>query len=356
MDLLDKIQDIANKVKKLGESLQTEEATKNALIMPFISALGYDVFDPSEVIPEFVADVGIKKGEKVDYAVKKDDKVIFLIECKRSIASLSNNHASQLHRYFHVTSARFGILTNGIEYRFYSDLEQPNKMDEKPFFIFNMLNYKEHQINELKKFSKTTFSLDEIVNTASKLKYVNAIKHILNEELEEPSESFVKFFASQIYSGRITQTRADQFTKIVKNAFSQFIKSKISESFETALSKNEENENQENIDEEINLVEKEDGIVTTEEEIEGYHIIKAVLRNDVDVKRIAMRDTKSYCGILLDDNNRKPICRLQFNSSNHYISIFSNKVEEKIPIEKLEDIYKYSEKLKNTVKEYDSKK
>lgn len=96
--------------------------------MPFISALGYDVFNPTEVIPEFTADIGIKKGEKVDYAVKKDDQVILLFECKWCGADLSKDHASQLHRYFSVTEARFSILTNGIEYRFYSDIDEPNKI------------------------------------------------------------------------------------------------------------------------------------------------------------------------------------------------------------------------------------
>jgi len=75
MDFIEQLQSLATKTNKLCSVLQTEEATKNALIMPFINILGYDIFDPTEVIPEFIADIGIKKGEKVDYAIVKDGKI-----------------------------------------------------------------------------------------------------------------------------------------------------------------------------------------------------------------------------------------------------------------------------------------
>jgi hypothetical protein len=123
--------------------IQTEEATKNAFILPFIGILGYDVFDPSEVVPEFTADVGTKKGEKVDYAIIRDKKVIMLFECKACDANLDESHASQLYRYFSVTESRIGVLTNGILYRFYTDLEEPNKMDSKPFMELNIIEIQE---------------------------------------------------------------------------------------------------------------------------------------------------------------------------------------------------------------------
>ena len=352
MDLIDKVQDIANKIPKLKDVLKTEEATKNALIMPFISALGYDVFDPTEVIPEFTADVGIKKGEKVDYAIKKDENVIILFECKWSGADLTKEHFSQLHRYFHETSARFGILTNGIEYRFYSDLEESNKMDKKPFLIFDMLNFPDHQLLELKKFTKSAFSQDAIISNAIKLKYSREIKKILETQLESPEEQFIRFFASQIYNGKLTQQKMAEFQSIVKQSFNQFIKSKINDVIQSVQSKTEEQALE--IEEESNndtIV--DNGIITTETEIEGFHIVKAILRETIDVNRIVMRDTKSYCGILLDDNNRKPICRLRFNSSNMYLGLFKQKNEEKILIDSVDDIYKYADNLKSTVLEYD---
>lgn len=194
MDLIDKIKDIASRIPKQIEYIKTEEATKNALVMPFIAALGYDVFDPTEVVPEFTADVGIKQGEKVDYAIKKDNEVIILIECKSCDSDLSkekqkSQHIAQLYRYFSVTTnTRFSILTNGITYEFYSDIDKSNVMDEKPFFIFNILNFQEHQILELKKFTKSAFSLEDILTTASTLKYTSEIKKVLENELTSPSE------------------------------------------------------------------------------------------------------------------------------------------------------------------------
>ena len=354
MDLIDKIKDLASRIPKQLDHIQTEEATKNAFVLPFISALGYDVFNPTEVIPEFTADIGIKKGEKVDYAIKKDDDIIILIECKWSGADLHEDHASQLHRYFSATEARFGILTNGVVYEFYSDIDEPNRMDSKPFFTFDILGFQDHQVNELKKFTKAAFSLDDILTTASTLKYTGAIKKILEEELANPSEEFVRFFASQIFDGRLTKSVIEQFTKIVQEARKQFVNEKINERLKSALSANEQPKEDGGAEDWEEPVADDNGIVTTEEEIEAYNVVKAILREVVDVKRVAMRDTKSYCGVLLDDNNRKPICRLHFNYSQKYLGLFSGKKEERIQVESVDDIFKYSDKLKAVINEYDS--
>jgi len=356
MDLIDRIKDLASRIPKQTEHIQTEEATKNAFIMPFISALGYDVFNPTEVIPEFTADIGTKKGEKVDYAIKKDDDIIILIECKWSGANLHQDHASQLYRYFSATEARFAILTNGIDYEFYSDIDEPNKMDSKPFFSFNILGFQDHQINELKKFTKSAFSLDDILTTASTLKYTGAIKKILAEELSEPSEAFVRFFASQIFDGRLTKPVIEAFTAIVKEARKQFINERINERLESALSANDAPKVEEPEEEQEESNEDDNGIVTTEEEIEGYHVVKAILREVVDVSRIVMRDTKSYCGILLDNNNRKPICRLHFNHSQKYLGLISQKNEERIQVDTVDEIYKYSSQIKSALLEYEGEK
>ena len=185
MDLKDLLKQIADRTKH-KENIQTEEATKNAFIMPFLQSLGYDVFNPLEVVPEFVADIGIKKGEKIDYAIFKDGHPTILVECKDWRQNL-NVHDGQLLRYFHVSKAKFGLLTNGIVYRFYSDLVAPNKMDEKPFLEFNITEIKDNQIEELKKFHKANFDAESIVNTASEMKYMNELKHLLHNELTEPS-------------------------------------------------------------------------------------------------------------------------------------------------------------------------
>lgn len=320
--------------------------------MPFIGALGYDVFNPLEVVPEYTADIGSKKGEKVDYVIKKDEKIIILIECKWSGCDLHINHASQLYRYFSVTEARFAILTNGINYQFYSDIDETNKMDSKPFFEFNILNFEDHQINELKKFTKAAFSLDDILNTASTLKYTGAIKKILEEELHKPSEAFVRFFASQIYDGRMTQSVIEQFTKIVKEARTQFINERLNERLKSALAANNSGESSDEEKTENDQDDKQCDIETTQEELDGYNVVKAILREVIDVRRVHIRDAKSYCAILLDDNNRKPICRLHFNYKQKYIGVFSGKNEDRMEIDDVDDIFKHADRLKSVVQEY----
>jgi hypothetical protein len=183
MDLIDQLRAIAARASSQLAHIATEEATKNALIMPFINALGY-----TEVVPEFTADVGLKKGEKVDYAIMIEGKPLILFECKQVGASLSTNHASQLFRYFTVTDARIGVLTSGFEYRFFSDLEAPNKMDSRPFLEVDIREVNEHTVQELKKLGKAAFNLDEVLSSANELKYLRAMRQALAQEWQEPSE------------------------------------------------------------------------------------------------------------------------------------------------------------------------
>lgn len=206
MDLIDRLTELSKTASRVIDQLETEEATKNALIMPLINALGYNVFDPTEVVPEYTADVGTKKGEKVDYAIMREGAPIILFECKTAGADLDKEHASQLYRYFSVTDARFGILTNGVNYRVFSDLESPNKMDSRPFLEFSILDINDDVAEQLKKFAKATFDLEDILSTASDLKYTKGIKRALMEEWTNPSEELVKLFASRVYQGRMTQT------------------------------------------------------------------------------------------------------------------------------------------------------
>ena len=354
MDFIEKLQNLSGRVPKTLDHIQTEEATKNALVMPFISSLGYDVFDPREVVPEFTADVGTKKGEKVDYALKKDEKIVILIECKKADTDLNHVHASQLFRYFSVTAARFGILTNGLVYRFYSDIEEPNKMDEIPFFEFNLLNFDDRSVHELRKFTKASFDLDSILTTANALKYTRAIKHFFSAQIAEPCEDFTRFFVSQAYSGRITQQILERFTPIVRDALNQIIRDKVNDRLKSALDVDQDEPVVSDGEAEEAEVSGSPGVITTDDEIEGFNIIKAIVREVVDVRRVAMRDTKSYCGILLDDNNRKPICRLHFNYAQKYLGLMSNRNEERVPIEDLNDIFKYADQLKATIGEYES--
>ncbi|HLW07577.1 MAG TPA: type I restriction endonuclease [Marinilabiliaceae bacterium] len=358
MDFKDQIKLLGERVAKLKHQVNTEEATKNAFIMPFIRELGYDVFNPNEVTPELVADVGMKQGEKIDYAIIQNGVPTILIECKHHGAPLNVQNASQLFRYFHTTEAKFSILTNGIEYRFYTDLVEPNKMDEKPFFVFNITDIKDNQIEELKKFHKANYDFDNIVNTASDLKYTNELRVLLNAEFSNPSPEFVRYFAKQAYPSVITAKVLDQFTVLTKKSIQQNISDLITERLKTALTKeNEASKGHVSADEPTITAKAGDKkIVTTEEELEAFMIVKTILRQDIDSKRITYRDAQSYFAILLDDNNRKPICRL-YLGTNKYISFFDeSKKEMKHLISGMDDIFNFADQLFVTVAHYDTVK
>lgn len=358
MDFVDQIRVLASRIQNIKDMVQTEEATKNAMIMPLIQILGYNPFDPLEVTPELVADVGSKKGEKVDYAILKDGKPIMIFECKKSGGDLSINHAGQLFRYFHVTEARFGVLTNGIAYKFFTDLEQPNKMDEKPFFEFNILDFKDRDIDELKKFAKVSFDLDTILTTANDLKYTRAIQQRLAEWVTNPAEEFVRLVSSDLVGNkRFTPAIKDQFTLITKRAFEQLISARINERLKGAMTPDPvtvPTPDPAPPSGAVALPSAEPQVVTSPEELEGFYAIRAMLREVIPSKRVVMRDAQSYCAILLDDNNRKPVCRLRFNNPQKLrLGLFDdNKDEEVIALESIDDIFNYADRLKATALSY----
>lgn len=362
MDFIDQIKTLSSNISAQLERIKTEEATKTSLVMPFIQALGYNVFDITEVVPEFDANVGASKKYKLDYAILQDGKPIILIECKHHSEAFTNGNAySQLFHYFAATKARIGLLTNGVVYHFYSDLVEPNKLDEKPFLEINMLNLQEGLIDELKKLSKHSFDIEEILTTASELKYTREIKRILNEELNNPSDEFIRFFASKVYPGRITERVKQEFEGFVKRALRQFIREQISGLLQSASSLAESESGESSKVEEIDsdsTQQEPNGIVTTEEELEGWYIIKSIMRESIDPSRVAMRDVMTYCGILLDDNNRKPICRLYFNNLERLrLGLFDHGVdgknEEKVDLAKVDDLYQFADRIRKTVEHYE---
>jgi len=355
MDFADRIRELSNRIPQQLPHIRTEEATKNALVMPFISALGYNVFDPFEVTPELDADVGVKKGEKVDYAVLKDGKPIMLFECKPCNCNLDECHASQLFRYFSVTDARIGVLTNGIVYRFFSDLEAPNKMDARAFLEVDLRAIDDLQLAELKKFSRSAFELGSILANASDLKYTREIKRILAQEMNQPSEEFVRFFTAQVYPGRVTQRLREQFAEITKKALQQFISEKVSDRLKSALAQEQESAQPEPAVE-TSVVADAGGPETTEAEMQAFYIVRAILAQSIDPERVIMRDQKSYCSVLLDDSNRKPICRLWFNAAQKYVGVFDvEKNETRVPVANPVEIYRLSGQLREAVARYEGK-
>lgn len=325
-DLKLKLEQLHQRVDNLKDQINTEEATKNAFVMPFIQILGYDIFNPTEVIPEFICDIGTKKGEKVDYVIKRDNEPILIIECKHW-KEKADAHNSQLHRYYHVSKARFGVLTNGHQYNFYADLEKPNIMDEKPFFTLDLSNLKDSSLKILDNFTKNGYNLENILDSAEALKYIKAIRNEFEKELKEPSDEIVRLLVNRFFDKTLTASRLVTFKEYTKRAFSNSINESINFRLKNALNISEtipSKESQQITAVDDNSEKETPKFITTEEEIEGSQIVKAILREILSASRIAFRDTQSYFGILLDDNNRKPICRLHFNSTNKYIELFNN--------------------------------
>lgn len=357
MDFKDNIRHLSERIMKLKDSIQTEEATKNAFIMPFINALGYDVFDPLEVVPEMVCDIGMKKGEKIDYAILKDGQPILLIECKHWKENL-NLHDNQLLRYFNVSKAKFGLLTNGIKYRFYTDLVEKNIMDRKPFLEVDMTDISDAEIEELKKFHKSYYSLDNILNSASELKYTSELKQVIAREFSNPSPELVRLLSKNVYDGSLRGEKAmEQFTAFVKKSINSYISELISDRLENAIkleSEPKKDEQVEDVTEETAPIEEEQPkIVTTTEELEGFFIVKSILRDDVEPSRLSFRDYMSYFCIIVDDRATRIVARLYFNGTKKYLGVFdSEKKEHKYLIETLDDIYKYANELKESLKLY----
>ncbi|MEG2707597.1 MAG: type I restriction endonuclease [Vagococcus sp.] len=345
--LKDDLKVLGKKVVSLKEVINTEEATKTSLIMPFFNLLGYDIFNPLEFVPEYTADVGIKKGEKVDYAIVLEDAPVILIEAK-SINEKLNKHDSQLFRYFGTTNAKFGILTNGQDYRFYTDLEETNKMDSTPFLSFNISNLKDSQIPEISKFCKENFDINEIVSSASELKYINGLKVYMNEQFELPSEEFVRFLSNYIYEGVKTKQIIDKFTPIVKKGLNQIINEMVNDKLSSAL--NTAVEIRDEPKEETKTSEKSE-VVTTNEELEAFTTVKVLLNDEIDINRLYYRDNKSYFNVLLDDNIRRWI--LRYYDSDKFKRIELNNSERTvIEIDSPLDILKYKEDIKYIIQSF----
>lgn len=358
MDFIDQIRQFSKRVESLKDNIQTEEATKTSLVMPFFSLLGYDVFNPDEFIPEYTADVGIKKGEKVDYAILSDGEPVILVECKW-VGEALEKHDSQLFRYFGTTKAKFAILTNGIYYRFYTDLDEPNKMDETPFLEINLLDIKENQVAELKKFHKSNFNVSEIIDTASELKYSNEFKAIFSAELQAPTDEFLKLFLTTVYPGVKTQSVLEKFRPILKKSLNNYISELMSDRIKSALDSEDKDpeaagqaptppETQEEQE-----AEHDSNIVTTTEELEAFFIVKNILKERVPIDEISYKDTARYMNVLYNNNVRNWVCRFILTPTKKYLILpDENKKEIKNLITDVYEIQNYKDQLLEVLNRY----
>ena len=365
MDFPDGIKAHAKRIADLKDHAATEEATKMALIVPFLRLLGYDPNDPRIVIPEFCADFGGKKECKVDYAIKRGDDIVIIVEAKKVGDVLDGSREAQLQQYFQsLLPVKIAILTDGVRYKFYTDLENPNVMDKKPFMTFDFEAIEEGLIPELKKLCNECFDLDTALCAAQELKYLGQLKKIVAGEMETPSEDMVKLFARQVYDGKLTGNVVEAFRGRVKIAFENHLNDVLNARLQGAMQPSAyptgaQAETDAPEGEVVPLVifgnVQGNGIETTQEEVDGYHIIRAIMSKVVNPDRVFMRDQQSYCGVLLDNKNTRPICRMHFNAASvKYLETFdAEKKGTRHKIENLNDIYQYEDALRATAGFYD---
>ncbi len=343
MSIENALRTLSERVRTHSETISTEEAAKTSIVLPFLQALGYDVFDPGEVVPEFTADAMGKRGEKVDYAIRINGQVSILVECKSLTTRLDQKCLSQLFRYFTVTTAKFAILTNGRIFEFYSDLEAPNKLDTRPFLAVDLLELSGGDLSELSKFEKSAFDVGSILATAEHLKHVSAVKKYLRTLIEEPNDRFVRMVAGEVHDGRVSAQIREQVQTAIRTAFRDVIREEVRHKLSSALESNGDGDTE---------FEPAPEIETTQAEIEGMLTIRAIVGEVIETRRVDLRDAKSYCAVLIDDNNRKPLARLHFNRAQWYLGLFDGDAEERVAIGGLDDIYRFSGRLKDTARKY----
>lgn len=357
-DFADRLRELATRIAAQRASIATEEATKHAFVLPFIQLLGYDVFNPMEVTPELVADVGLKKGEKVDYAIVHEGKPSMIFECKAHTSNLRDAEYSQLFRYFHVTDVRFSVLTNGVQYWFFTDLDAPNKMDPQPFLKVDLLNLRDGDLDELRKFTRAQFNVDTILSTASELKYVRELKRALAEELATPSEDFARLLIARVHQGTITAKVRQQFIPFISKAYQAHLSDVFSERLKGVIGQQGAQDVARPAPPETQAqtapTESPSTVTTTTDEHEAFLIVRAIVSSETDVTRVVIRDVQTYCGVLFDDNNRKPVCRLYLNGKRWQVGLFDTeeRSETRHDLSAVTDLYRHSAALRSTVRRY----
>lgn len=328
-----------NQVKVRLPHIHGEEATKQSLVVPLFHVLGYDVWNPLEVQPEYGADFnkGPKKGqvEKVDYALKINGEPVVFVECKAADQAL-DTHDGQLARYFNATpSVRVGILTNGVRIKVFTDLQQPNVMDEKPWMDFDIRSAKLAEIDALKKFRKTEFTADQIVGLAEEMVYYNVLVPFMASQLRDPGEKLVRLVAEEIPSiKRIDKKVVDRLTPILRKAIQSAILDHVARSFGAPVHSEAPAaataQPQPEVGAEASVPAGDgsrEGVVTTPEELEVYGIVSKIVKEKFPDAVVQYRDAKSYFTIL-QKNLRKWFVRIGIEKAPYWIAFRHIQPEE----------------------------
>ena len=352
MTLDNALEELQTAAERYKDSNLNEAQIESAFIRPFIVALGYDDRDAFEVVPQYSTAFGDTRKFKVDFALVLDDSPAILIEVKKQGHPL-NDRPDQLAFYVNSTDARFGIYTNGIVYKFFSDLDEEKKMDVRPFMEINLAETDEMSVKALGRFTKDAFKVDRAVEAAGTLKYTRGMRQVLARNYDDPDDEFIQWLGKRVYDGKFSKKVKDHFTPMVRNAFRGFVNDRANMALQNAMKKDIDGSDvpEEEVDEGVASEGEDKGIITTAEEIEGWMIAKSIigttLRAQVDPSRVGYRDYKGFFTILLDEKRSQEICRFYFNSSNKKVRVFDGEGNQVThSIESLDDIYQFSEQIR----------
>lgn len=303
-----------------SENCGNEAQTRKFLIEPFFNLLNYAHED---IIPEYEADFGERVSKKVDYAIKLNRKDIIIIECKPLKTKLTDKEAGQLSGYFQNSkNSRIAILTNGKEYRFYSDVALANTMDSRPFYVFDVESYTDSDIEGLLDFDARIINVIDIISKAQESVFIEDFENTFFKEMTSPSPEFLKMIHKKMSFK--TKYNEERIKELMNSSLFKSITEKI-------------------ILHETKTNSKSAGIITTDEEIQAYHTIRTLLIQNKKIPndRITYRDQKGTFNLMVDDNQRKIICQLKFTDSSKKITIGMNDY----PLESIDDILKFKNDL-----------
>jgi len=229
MAFSDDIASVRARAEEQLDYIDTKEKTKNALVLPFIETLGYDIFDVREVEPEFYADVGKNRKKKVDYAIKRDGNPIMLVRCMTVTNDPSDGPSGRFFRHFTSVDAQIGVLTNGLLYQFFINTGESESINSTPFFVFHLLEYKDKHLSFLEKITKWSSEFSDIPSIASEIRYRDMIKQYLLRQIDNPDQEFVKFFLDKFYDNDTRQDVIMDFRDIIKDVMNDIHQSNFND-------------------------------------------------------------------------------------------------------------------------------
>lgn len=299
MAFSDSVRTLANQIEERRKHVATEEAVKQALILPFIALLGFDIYNPAELIPEYRAGWA-KVSEKIDYCVQIHGKPILFFEAKGPNESLASYDA-QLAKYFNSTpEIKFAIITNGVQYRFFTDLQEPNLLDKKPFFEFDFSGFMDADLAVLERFRKDVFNVEGLVGYAEDLVFLGALKTWFTKLLREPSDEFVSFAIKDagVTETRVTQKVIDRFRPLVKDSISAAVLDIVQQSLAPQVATPDPQPASIEEPAPPSTPGELPRVVTTEEEVRAFEIVRDAVASSVpDAGLVRYNDTASYFAV-----------------------------------------------------------